>query len=762
MVLNCLIERTDVMSVSAIEAYFGSKLHKPFYAVVGDEDYVKEYEELVEQGADIIRLSDCFCDVDKLPDLDLLREKLRTVDVNCESNKAVVIGLGEYLSLMGLTYAYAILDELKDFNLGSAQVVFLLRGMYSVVSQIRKGDPRFDNRRSYIADNIDFNIRILLSSSAVRMFKDDGLRNLIFNLEGGADGELRANSDLRFEDSVLSITVLESPYDEIIRRMPGFNLPIEMGKVDYWGNLLQDLSTYNYSLDKYFESKDYISWPLADLYDKLVLEDYSSWSYYIFLVEKYKNQEKHYLKYVARNSQNQQEFLDNVLYLIISVPHTDRNFEKYYIQRKELIKKYPESEIAQFIVENRKFPEESIYKLTDNTEVEKEEIITNVSRRGFVKELKDIYPQLYYYMDSYFFPGDAFIAEVSTYFNKYRMLKVANRIDDDFLEMVDDLAKKREYNRLQTRDELVARLDDGKTFLCWVDALGAEYAGYLVQMAKKKGLSVLTRVGRADLPTLTTINKGFYENWTENCKTKIEELDDIKHKEKGGFKWTDNQLPIHLAKELQILSQVVDQAATVLGLQKYDKYILTGDHGASRLAVLRNKEEKYETDTKGEHSGRCCKAFENYDLPFATEENGYVILADYGRFKGSRKANVEVHGGASLEEVCVPVIELSLRDNELLIEVLDEIIATDYRNGAVVHFFVNKCSLKKLVVEINGREYMAEKKDDNHYDVELEDVKKAGTYTANLYTDDRFFSSLELRITGKSGTINDDFDDIFS
>ena len=74
-------------------------------------------------------------------------------------------------------------------------------------------------------------------------------------------------------------------------------------------------------------------------------------------------------------------------------------------------------------------------------------------------------------------------------------------------------------------------------------------------------------------------------------------------------------------------------------------------------------EEKYETDTKGEHSGRCCKYFDGCDIENAIAENGYIILTDYGRFKGSRAANVEAHGGASLEETVIPLITLSLRNS---------------------------------------------------------------------------------------------------
>lgn len=749
------------MDISAIDAYFASKLHKPFYAVVGDGEYRQEYSALLEKGIDVIRLSDCFYDDDKLPDIDLLREKLRTVDINCESNKVVVLGLGEYLSLMGQNYAYSLLDELKDFNLGSAQVVFLLRGMYSIVSQIKKNDLRFDNRRCMMSDDISIDIKVIISSKSMSMFEDTGVKKLIRILEDGEYGEIKVNSDIRFEDSLITITVLESSYDGIVRKIPGFDIPIELGKEEYWSNLLRELGECGYDLNKYFEEKDYNSCLPTSIYEKLIRDDYLSWTYFLFLEVKYKNQKNNYLKYVVQNSKTPMECVRNILYLIINIPHTSKDYTIFYNQRKELIKKYPESEIAQFVVENRKYPEESIYKLTDNTEVEREEIVANVSQQRTVKELEKIYPLLNLYIEDYYFSGDAYASRLSNYFNRYRRQKVANIIDEDFLALVDELAKKREFNRLQTRDELVAGLDDGKSFLCWIDALGAEYTGYIVELAKSKDLVVTANVGRANLPTITSENKKFYENWSEGHKTKIEDLDDTKHTEKGGFRWTDNQLPIHLAKELQILSQVIDQAATTLGLRKYDRYVLAGDHGASRLAVIRNKEEKYESDTRGEHSGRCCKAFACTDLPFATEENGYTILADYGRFKGSRKANVEVHGGATLEEVCVPVIELRLKDNEIVIELIEDVVTTDHNTGAIAHFFVNKNITETFCVEIYGHKYAAVKQDPNHYEVPLPDILKAGTYSTNLYLNEKLQSTIELHIVGKSGSVNNDFDDMF-
>ena len=93
-----------------------------------------------------------------------------------------------------------------------------------------------------------------------------------------------------------------------------------------------------------------------------------------------------------------------------------------------------------------------------------------------------------------------------------------------------------------------------------------------------------------------------------------------------------------------------------------EKIILTSDHGASRLAVMFGRENKFKMNSNGEHSGRCCPINELDEKPTcATEENGYWVLANYDKFAGGRLSSVEVHGGATLEEILVPVIEFTLQ-----------------------------------------------------------------------------------------------------
>ena len=52
-------------------------------------------------------------------------------------------------------------------------------------------------------------------------------------------------------------------------------------------------------------------------------------------------------------------------------PHTSAEYQEFYKERKRLLSHYPEAEIAPFVNENRVNVSESVYKLTDNTMVEK-------------------------------------------------------------------------------------------------------------------------------------------------------------------------------------------------------------------------------------------------------------------------------------------------------------------------------------------------------------------------------------------------------
>lgn len=750
------------MVLTAIEEYYNSSTHKPFFAVVSEEDYIETKIKLDEQGADFIRLSDCCRGEDKKPDIDLLCEKLRTADVDCKSNRVVVLGLAEYLILQGADYAKAVLDDFKEFNLGSAWAVILLRGLNSMIGKMANDDPRFDNRRYYMGEGTSsFDISISISPRCVSMFEIDGIKNLLLSLEDGAKGAIEINSDILFPDALCRIREIKDSYEAIKRIITGFNIPKSCGEEHRWNYLLEQVNEYG-SLKDVFEIHNFKDASNSSFYSRIAGVSDVCWLYYLYLKLNIAAEKNPYLKYVLGCSSDFEDFKRRIINQIIEIPHTDKCFNDYYVGRKQLISGYPEAEIAQFIVNNRINPKESIFKLTDNTTVEKKEIISLISQLGQPQNLSEIYPDLCMYLEKYYFKVDSLSEELTDYFEAYKQQKIRNNIDDSFMQKVEKYALSRDYNRLRTRDELIASIDKESTFLCWIDALGVEYLSYIVEAAKKRGLMISVKVGRSKLPTITSVNNQFFYEWPEDQREKIEGLDEVKHKEKGGYKYgPNNRYPVHLAEELDIISDAIDRAATELALRHYDTYVIASDHGASRLAVISGIEEKYETDTKGEHSGRCCKTFENYDLAFATEENGFIVLANYGRFKGSRAANVEVHGGATLEEVIVPVIELSLSDNSIKIELANQNVVSDFRDGAELYIYVNKKISQNLSVHVDGEVSQSIKTDDNHYTVHVPNMKRAKTYAVDVYVGENLITRIEVTTKGKSASVNSDFDDLF-
>ena len=537
-------------------------------------------------------------------------------------------------------------------------------------------------------------------------------------------------------------------------------MPRSCGSDVQWTELLTELTQNDGSLDIVFEKNGFGGTLEADFYVRVAGLEYRNWLYFIALKSKSDSLSNGYLRFVLDNTNCFEDFKTNVLNAIIEVPHTDKRFCTFYPERKILVEKFPESDIADFVVNNRKNTAESVYKLADGTKTEREEVIAWASQNGVIPQIADIYPALTAYLKKYIFNCGDLSNLLTEYFDAYKRQKVSNTLEADFLEKVEKLAKSRDYNRLPTRNEIIEGLNKEDTYLYWLDALGVEYLAFILELVRMRGLSISINIVRAELPTITSIDRDFFNAWQGGRKEKNDELDDTKHSVVGGYNFKNNVLPIHLARELDIISGVIDKAATQLALRQYKRFLIVSDHGASRLAVLRHKEEQYETDTKGEHSGRCCESVEPYDLPFAAEENGYLVLADYGRFKGSRAANVEVHGGASLEEVVVPIIELTLKDCNITVEMVEKFITVDFRTGTEITLFFNS-PLKNVSVVLNGKRYSASPLDGNHYKVVLPDTKRAGEYTADVYAGDDLIGKILIKAQGKSGKANHAFDDLF-
>lgn len=750
------------MQIDSAKKYLTSSVKTPYFLFISDGQYLTVIDELRVCGLDFVPMSKFCGGDDKIPDIDGLFRYIEAADVNANGKKFVVTGLGEFLALRGNYEAARTLSRLKDLNIGGAKVVLLLRGLAPLIAGLQT-DPRFDGRRHNVVDKAECDLSFTLAVPSVELSALSGFKAMLIELENGRYGNVVVNTAVNLDKAMLTIFQISNAYEGVKFAVQGFALARSCGRDAHWAELLTELNQSGGSLNSVFEKHGFGGNLESDFYTRIVGSDYRNWLYFICLTSRADVLQNGYLRFVLNKTSRFEDFIGNVLNAIIEIPHTDRRFASFYQERKALIEKIPEPDIADFVVNNRQVVSESIYKLTDSTRAEREEIVAWISKNGLVPELDSIYPVLTAYLNKYVFKCPELADLLTNYFEAYKRQKLSNRLEPEFLEMVNELAVSRKFNRLPTRDEIIDNVDKTDTYLYWLDALGVEYLSLIEALALKRGLSIRVSIARAELPTVTTKNRRFFDEWqgAKNGDNGDKELDEIKHKDVGGYFFTRNELPIHLAKELDIIMTVMDKAATELALRHCKRFLIVSDHGASRLAVLRRKEEKYDTDTSGEHSGRCCKQSQLYDLPFAAEENGYLVLADYGHFKGGRAANVEVHGGASLEEVVIPIIELFLKDASVAVKLVNELVTVDFRTGAEIILFFNS-PMQDVSVILNGKSYLAVQVDDNHYSVNLPDIKRAGDYPADVYAGNNLLiGKITIKAQGKSGKVNDAFDDLF-
>lgn len=754
------------MLCTAVSNYITSVKGHPFFYVVGDVEYKTVLEELKQSGLHPVRVSDFCAKDDKFPNIDDLVDNFRTSDVDYHSNKSVVVGLGECLALRGSAETEKVLNRLKNTTLGNARVVLLLRCVSSQAIEIIQSDKRMEaQQRAYISSDTVSQVSIVNSKYDNGASVGKGIKALLRLLEDGAVGSVCGNTMLSLDNSMLKVSCINSAFDALCNSVE-WNIPSNAGTEEQWDWLLKQLTDKNGRIENVFNAFEFDEECEQEINDYVSGYENKNWLYFIYLKTHINQINNSYLKTVVQHTEKFDELKRNILIGIVSITHTDKMFDKYYQDRKKLVKYFAESDIAMFISENQIEIAESIYRYTDNTLAERQAIIKWIAQYGYNPVIDEIYPALGAYLKRYEFNCGSISAELTDYFDKYKHQKVTNRITEDFMELVNTHAKDLLYTKLPTRNQAINSITEKNTAcLYWIDALGVEYLSYIVYLAKKKGLSINIDIARADLPTITKENKAFFESWT-GMKYKEERLDDIKHHEKGGFIFSDtNPEPIHLPSELEIIKEAIDTAATRLAMHECKSFVIASDHGASRLAVIRKQEEKYETDTQGEHSGRCCKEFDDCDLDYVIRENGYLVLSDYGRFKGSRAANVEVHGGASLEEIVVPVITLKLKgQNEVSIKVINENdIRADRHEGTTITLYISYVEYPhNLTMRMKGVSYSGMRMDSTHYDFKLNDIKRSKECKAEIYDGDNLIGTVEFSVKGRISAVSTGFgDDLF-
>ena len=421
-----------------------------------------------------------------------------------------------------------------------------------------------------------------------------------------------------------------------------------------------------------------------------------------------------YLGFSLDQTTSCEAWIRRVYHALADVARSDDRFESFFAQRLELLKLLPaNSTEMQFYCQSvaERYGKDAVYYLSDSTDHERRQWMKTIDENDWTdaeieKAIAHASRELSYYIEPFVFDSHnshlkndniSLAGDLTYYFNRYKYLKIRNCIDDDFIEYVDKYAIERPYNKLRCRSAVTRTIDKEGVQAYFIDALGAEHLGYIQAKCREYGMISDIQIVRCELPSITSINKEFKERFETRD---VKDLDDLKH-HSTIYLYERCQLPIHLFEELKVIDKELRNIRDLLRSHGAQKAVIFSDHGASRLAVIyKHENEKIELEEKGKHSGRCCRCEQNPNLDQAAYENGWAVLANYERFKGGNKAQVEVHGGASLEEVVVPIVTLTLRPEKVEYRLADQIVK--YSQGKVTLALCCNMPMNAPRIQIEG------------------------------------------------------------
>lgn len=421
-----------------------------------------------------------------------------------------------------------------------------------------------------------------------------------------------------------------------------------------------------------------------------------------------------YLGFSLDQTTSCEAWIRRVYHALADVARSDNRFESFFAQRLELLKLLPaNSTEMQFYCQSvaERYGKDAVYYLSDSTDHERRQWMKTIDENDWTdaeieKAIAHASRELSYYIEPFVFDSHnshlkndniSLADDLTYYFNRYKYQKIRNRIDDGFIEYVDRYAIERPYNKLRCRSAVTRTIDKDGVQAYFIDALGAEHLGYVQAKCREYGMISDIQIVRCELPSITSINKEFKERFETRD---VKDLDDLKH-HSTIYLYERCQLPIHLFEELKVIDKELRNIRDLLRSHGAQKAVIFSDHGASRLAVIyKHENEKIELEEKGKHSGRCCRCEQNPNLDQAAYENGWAVLANYERFKGGNKAQVEVHGGASLEEVVVPIVTLTLRPEKVEYHLVDQKVK--YSQGKVTLALCCNMPMNAPRIQIEG------------------------------------------------------------
>lgn len=696
----------------------------------------------------------------------------------------VVIGLSSYVMLLGKKRAEELMARLQELSVAGHVIVLL-----SHMKEIRLSRMQQDQHLSYRVLLLEGDPTplpsIYLASPEENSFGQLVLPNiqaLFEKLEQydpvGGETSFAVRTSLHkevFSESMYSIRSSKGIYKELLRAFPVLKGDLEesWGTKEDWERFAQEWKeclSWGALAEKHFGIDAHFSAILEREYEQA--DTYETWLYWLLLKVQGASEDA-YLSYALGKSRHWQDLWEHIFLSLSSLSFQMREFEKYCEGRKRLLRllegqTIPATWVSEYQDAIAQKGRDAIWYLFAGTAWEEKMLFQCLADYDYTKEevmgmLKTHFPDLFAYMKSFTFTMHQKVPEhlvplLTKYFDDYKWQKLMNHLTPDFKAQVNTLAEHRVYNQFPIRSLALSQMKKENTMMYFVDALGVEYLSYISEKCKTYGLLLSIQVVHGELPSITSQNTEFMNPGVINIK----DLDALKH-ESQTYNYEKQKIPLHLVAELKAIDGVLQTIRDGLLTKEMKSAIIISDHGATRLAVLNDEEYGAEFivgESKGQHSGRCCQVEEDPGIPFAAYENGYAVLANYMRFKGSRKADVEVHGGATLEETLVPLLQISLKPKDPMVEFQPALVQLRKKEVGEL-LLVTNFDMADPYIIVNGKIYRG--KLDTHRRraiIPLPDMKRTHDYMADIYDGDTLLKE-QVAFHVKKEVAKDNLGDIF-
>lgn len=715
-----------------------------FVNVENAEQKSEIYDYCNVSGNTIVHVSD-FAKKDSIPNVMALIDRIKKSPKNI-----FVFELTTYLRLIGNKELENTLQMLCGMSIQKKAVIICYHCEEVLKSLIQK-DLRVAQRVATVDDIEEMKkpkvVFIKPEYELESISAENGIEHIAKLVEANTNQEVylkTTKSPKVFEKGLYAISMIDNPLQILKNKfMELCSFKYKESDSAYWDYLLKlsyGKQSFKAIVIDHFGNDNSFEYALQEWNQ---FDDKKQWLLFIAM-KVFPDGQNRIIRKIVSDADSHLSLQKAMMRSILDYSYTDENYPDLYRQWKSLRFRInvPGEEVSDFCEFVDQKGKDALYYLTDLTKQEKEKAIkvlgqyqAEYSDAELLKLLKSNFPDFFDYVSPFFFNNEL----LDSYFSKYNIQKIRNVIYPEFEALVEKEAINQDVVELPTRAEIVSGLNKEDSVLFFVDALGVEFLNYILKKCSAKRLFAEPKVAKCNLPSITEFNKEFLDDFKSagaDVVDKIKKIDEDKHKAIGDYSFEKTHYPIHLIDELETIDQILANVASRLGSNKYKQAYIISDHGASRLAVLKKHTLPIKSNRTGNHGGRVCEENElTKNLPHAIHEGNFCIMAGYDLFDGSRPAAVETHGGATIEEMVVPIIKITKNNTEWEFKVMNENqkVYFSYKTEPILVIW-SKTELTNMMITIDGVPYTGKSNTDKKtFCFTLPKPDKAKNCLADIY-----------------------------